>query len=110
MKKFVFFAFAAVLLMSCGGPGVQPMDNITLGQAFGHVAQSGVYWLFVIAAALALIVACVLISRGPGWTGQTFLVAFALLAVLLLAIFLRPCDVAANTTVEQAMRDKWLGY
>ena len=111
MRKLILFSLMAVLLMSCGGAGQLPTDNITFGTAWHHVSKSFGYWIFVIIA-IALIAGYVYrtAKSEDGWYGQSYLISFALLLILLFAIFFRPCEVAANTAVEQAARGVFIGY
>lgn len=117
MKKLLFFTLSmitAMLFISCGGAGLEPTDNITLGQAFDHVSKSFGYWVFIIlAAAIGGYVAFRVIKqyeKTQDWTTGNSLAIFAILVVLSLTIFMRPCEVAANTTVEQAARGVFIGY
>ncbi len=109
MKKVILFSLMAMFLMSCGGAGQQPDDYITFGRAWNHVAQSAGYWVFIVIA-LALVGGYIL-AAVKGWI-ETFSLPlmFALVGFLLFAIFFRPCEVAANTTVEQAARGVFIGY
>ena len=89
------------------------MENISLLEAFKHCAQSGSYWLWIVIATIIFIGGCVGLKKSydkDGWsTGKNY-VLFALLAILLSAIFFRPTDIAANTTKEQAARGVYIGY
>lgn len=109
MKKLILFAFTAMFLMSCGGAGQQPDDYITFGQAFNHVSKSFWYWFFIVVAILPPVVYIAAYYMGKIDEVDLRLL-FALLAVLLFAIFFRPCEVAANTTVAQAARGNYIGY
>lgn len=90
------------------------MENITLGQAFGHVAQSTSYWVWLIIASLLL--AGVVYKLIKGYASGDFdgrQVAFygiIALAIWAFALLMRPCEVAANTTKEQAARGVYIGY
>jgi len=109
MKKLILFAFTAMFLMSCGGAGQNPDDYITFGQAFSHVSKSFWYWFFIVLAILPPI--GYIAAYYMGKIDEVDLrLLFALLALLLFAIFFRPCEVAANTTVEQAARGVYIGY
>lgn len=114
MKKVILFALVAMFLMSCGGAGKAPEDYITLGQAFSHVAKSFGYWVWIIVVALGSSVFWFKFLKGkaghnPG-LGTTLPLMFATLLLLMIAIFMRPCEVAANTTVEQMLRGVYIGY
>lgn len=111
MKSIILFAICSIFLMSCGGAGNLPSDNITWGTAFNHVSKSGSYWFFI--AFITVILGLYIYGtqkKGDGWDGKAFLFAFLILAALMIAIFIRPSEVAANTTVEQAARGVWIGY
>lgn len=114
MKKLFLFAMFSIFLMSCGGAGQQPTDNITWGQAFNHVSHSLSYWLFIIIAAGVAVYG--------GWKiykaydakdidgGLFVMYAFLILALNLTVWLVRPSEVAANTTVEQMLRGVYIGY
>jgi hypothetical protein len=114
MKKLLLFSLCAVLLMSCGGAGHDPSDNITWGQAFNHVSHSFTYWLFVIITGLFLLLVTlgsVIQYKKGEIDGSAFAKrVFVALVIFAFAFFMRPCEVAANTTVEQAARGVWIGY
>ena len=113
MKKLILFMLSAVLLMSCGGASQKPSDNISFGQAFSHVSQSFTYWLFSILTTLAVIVFFPLAIKAnkKGVSGQALgVVAFVLMVLCAFAWLFRPAEVAANTTVEQALRGIYIGY
>jgi len=99
----------AMFLMSCGGAGQLPTDNITWGQAFNHVSQSFGYWIFIIIAAGVLGSYIFAVAKGKVDTLSLPLL-FGLVGFLLFTIFFRPSEVAANTTVEQAARGVFIGY
>lgn len=111
LKDIIIFALCSLFLMSCGGAGQLPDDNITWGTAFAHVSHSFGYWIFIIIFALVLGYYIYSVQKARnGWTGKEFLIAFGIFAALMIAIFIRPSEVAANTTVEQAARGVWIGY
>jgi len=111
MKKLISFFLFAVLLTSCGGAGVDPSDNITWGTAFNHVSQSFSYWLWIIiTVAAAAVYIFKITSSKEGWDLGRTIVLFVLLALLMTALMVRPSEVAANTTVEQAARGVFIGY
>jgi hypothetical protein len=114
MKSLLLFVMCSVFLMSCGGAGHLPTDNVSLGQAFGHVAQSFGYWVWVILTVIGTVVTLVISLKQYGnrdIDGKAFSLRMAVcIALLLLAVLMRPCEVAANTTVEQAARGAWIGY
>lgn len=113
MKKLILFAFTAMFLMSCGGAGQQPTDYITFGQAFNHVSQSFTYWLFVVltTAGTGLFFYKAIQANKSGADGRGLaLLAFVFIVLTAFAWLYRPCEVAANTTVEQAARGVFIGY
>ena len=104
----------AIFLMSCGGNGQQPTDYITFGQAFKHVSQSFDYWIWIIPATLLLLGGGYKLVKGYSdgeIEGKTVgFYGFVLVAINLCTWLIRPCDVAANTTVEQMLRGVYIGY
>lgn len=88
--------------------------NISLGWAFAHCATTGSYWLWIIIAVLASIAAAVILTRANNKSEVNpmvkMLVYFAIAVAILCSIFVRPCNVAANTTEEQAARGVYIGY
>lgn len=111
MKKMLLFSMFAIVFMSCGGSGQHPDDYITWGQAFNHVAHSFSYWFFIAVTVLAVAAYIIIVSKSDdGWNQGRVLVLFVLLALFLMALLMRPSEVAANTTVEQAARGVYIGY
>lgn len=111
MKRLLAFIPVLLIMVSCGGAGQLPTDNITWGSAFHHVSQSFGYWIFIILFAAVLGGYIFMVQKKKdGWDGKKFLIAFAIFAALMIAIFIRPSEVAANTTVEQAARGVFIGY
>lgn len=109
MKKLILFSLFAILLMSCGGAGKAPTDYITFGTAFGHVAKSFSYWLFILLASVPLI--SYIYAAASGKIDRfNLLLLFLFVTLFAFSIFFRPCEIAANTTVEQAARGAWIGY
>lgn len=115
MRKIILFAMASLFLMSCGGPGKNPDDLITWGQAWNHVSHSWGYWIPLLVVTLIggyFLVYRTIVKYKAGdidggaatWRFLAFVVAFAI------CLLIRPCEVAANTTVDQALRNKWIGY
>lgn len=113
MKKVILFALVSIFLMSCGGSGQNPDDYITFGQAFNHVSKSTSYWLFALILTAATvgywIYAGIANKKGADGKGLA-VIGFAITAACLFAWFFRPCEVAANTTVEQMLRGVYIGY
>lgn len=91
------------------------MDKtISLGQAFAHCASTTSYWVWI-----AIVLAFIAIGSFIMWkVSKTteingfvkIIVVFAFLAALFLSVFMRPCDVAANTSIEMAAKGHYLGY
>lgn len=98
------------LLSSCD-KGVAPNDNVGLSAAFGHVTSTGSYWLGI---AIAVVICLGIVfgmwkSYQKGGDINTIFVAL-IVAIMMFAIMMRPCEIAVNTTVEQAARGVWIGY
>jgi hypothetical protein len=114
MKNIILFALCATLLMSCGGAGHLPTDNVSWGQAFGHVSHSFWYWFFAVITFIVLAVnfyfSLESYAKGEIDGGQFALRLIVCLVIFAFAFLFRPCEVAANTTVEQAARNHWIGY
>ena len=114
MKNLILFLFAAMFLMSCGGAGKEPTDLITWGAAFNHCIKTTGYVVFLILSAVLLVGASVYSIKNyksGKWEGmKTTLVIALALAVFMCCLFIRPSEIAANTTVEQAARGAWIGY
>lgn len=87
--------------------------TISLGKAFAHCASTGSYWAWLGVALLIVIIGAIIIKKSlktSDWSTGHIIGIFGLLVILLLAIFLRPEDIAANTTEEQAARGVFIGY
>jgi len=88
--------------------------TISLGQAFAHCASTGSYWLWIVIALVASILTAVILTRANNKSEVNPMVKmaiyFAIAAAILCSIFVRPCSVAANTSVEAAARGNYLGY
>jgi hypothetical protein len=114
MKKLLMFSLVVMFLVSCGGKGQAPTDYITLGQAFGVVSHTFSYWLWLVVCAILFVaVAYTLIQsyrEDQEWSVGYSVVSFIITMLLLCAIFIRPCEIAANTTVEQLHRGGIIGY
>ena len=114
MKKLILFLFAAMFLMSCGGAGELPTDNISWGTAFNHCMTTTGYVVFLVLGAVVLAGASfysIKNYKSAKWDGmKTTLVIALALALFMCCLFIRPSEIAANTTVEQAARGAWIGY
>jgi hypothetical protein len=88
--------------------------NISLGQAFAHCASTDSYWIWIIIAVVVSITAGMILTRANSKSEVNpmvkMLVYFAIAALILCSIFVRPCTIAANTTQEQAARGVYIGY
>jgi hypothetical protein len=88
-------------------------EYITLGEAFNHCFGTTSYWVYLALGVLIFLVGILGLKKSydkEGWgTGKSF-VLFLLLGILLTSILLRPTDIAANTTKEQAVRGVYIGY
>jgi hypothetical protein len=113
MKKLLVFILFLVplFLLSCSVDGKDPSDTIGLGVAFGAVIKTSSYWIWLVAIIIIELVATYFIIRaihnGVEISNWVF---FVMLVVLALAIFMRPCEIAFNTTVEQYNRGVLIGY
>jgi purine-cytosine permease-like protein len=88
-------------------------ENITLGQAFSHCFGTTSYWIYLIIGIIIFLVGILGLKKSydkQGWSPEKSLVLFLLLGILLTAILLRPTDIAANTTKEQAAKGVYIGY
>jgi formate-dependent nitrite reductase membrane component NrfD len=88
--------------------------SITLGQAFAHCASTGSYWLwigialaFIIGTSIGMFVYSKKTEINPI---VKIALVFAMVAALFCSIFIRPCDVAQNTSQAAAARGHYLGY
>jgi len=92
------------------------MDKtISLAQAFAHCAGTASYWEWIIGTLILGIGGFLGIrwfeqknNKDLGGIELLWIVAFVF--ALGIAIFSRPTNVAANTTVEEAARGEYLGY
>lgn len=90
------------------------VKSISLSQAFAHCASTGSYWWglgIVLAIVIAVIIGIIVFEKSAEVNPfvKMFLV-FACMAAILMAVFMRPCDVAANTSEEMAAKGHYLGY
>lgn len=90
------------LITSCGNSGT-PNENVGLAAAFGHVASTGSYWAGIAFAVVlcAGIIYGMVSSYRKGRDNNPVFVAL-IVAILMFAIMMRPCELAVNTNVEQA--------
>lgn len=85
--------------------------TISLSHAFSHCASTGSYWLWIGICFLLVAGSFIFISVNKKLE-QKAKYAFVIIPVILLfiSIFLRPVEVAANTTEDQAARGVYIGY
>ena len=88
------------------------METISIFKAFGEVMSHGSYWLWLfmalaVCAATYFFVLKEDIEKG-GWTMYTILISFACIVLFFAALLIAPCEMAANTTVEQAARGVYI--
>lgn len=107
MNKLIGFLILSLFVMGCG-VATNPEDNITFQQAFNHVAKNFSYWLFIGLSVVPAAVYIFLYYRGK-IDEVDLKVLFGLLVLLMIAIFIRPAEIAANTTVEMASRGVFIG-
>lgn len=98
------------LFSSCD-KGIAPNDEVGVAAAFGHVTTTGSYWVgigiaLVICAAIAF--AMFKAYQKGGDINITFIAV--IVAIMMFAILMRPCELGVNTSVEQAARGVWIGY
>lgn len=114
MKKLILFALTAMFLMSCGGEGLLPTDNITWGTALGYCMTTASYWIFLVLGVVAFVAALYLSIkkyRNADWDGmKATLVTAGGFVIFCCCFFIRPSEIAANTTVEQFARGVVIGY
>ena len=88
--------------------------NISLHAAFAHCASTGSYWLWIVIAVVASIIALFLLTKANNKTEVNplvkIIVYFAVAAAILCSIFVRPTSVQANTSEAMAARGHYLGY
>lgn len=113
LKLICLFAFACLFLMSCVAPvGGEP--TISLGTAIRYcfTTTSYVVW-FAFTTIVSLIIIYALIKsyrEEMEWSkGHNIFLAISI-ALFLAGLLIRPCEIAANTTVEQFSRGVIIGY
>lgn len=94
---------------------MNPNQSISFSTAFAHCASTGSWWLslgitVIILAALwiALEIEAKKANFDPSVVEKVLLVVTVF--ALGLAILMRPCEVAANTSIASAAKGMWLGY
>lgn len=109
----LLFLLLSVGLMSCGSTTGDPFrDNITFGQAWGHVIGFTSYWVwFGLSFIPGIAYVMYLSGFGPFKSlnpdkdvdANSFIV-FICVALIAAALLIPPAECAANTTIEQASR------
>jgi hypothetical protein len=92
---------------------MNPNAHISLGQAFAHCACTGSYWLWLAIAIIicgATIYFAIKSLKTSDIGAEHIILLFALLAIMALAVFLRPTEVCQNTSVSEAARGIYIGY
>ena len=90
------------------------MENITINEAFAHVAKSPAYWVWLIVAFVFCV--GVIYKAAKGYINgdvegrQVAFYGIIAIAIFMFAALFRPCEIAANTTKEQAARGVYIGY
>lgn len=101
-----------LVLASCG-VHTDPSDNISFGQAFHYCTTLGGYWGWIVAAGLIAAIGGFLLyrkyQRDQDWSKGMSGVLFVLVGLILAAFLYLPAEIAANTTVEQAIRGVYIG-
>lgn len=90
-----------------------PSANISLARAFKHCASTTSYWIWLIILGIVSIGGAIFIiinSQTNGWQSGHQWGMGGCAVVLACAILMRPVEVAANTTNEQADRGVFIGY
>jgi len=111
MKNLLLFTLCALFLMACGthGTGDPERDTISIGTAFGIVAKSWSYWVFIFLSLLPA--AYYLMQYYRGKIEEVDLkVLFGCLVLISFAVFFRPCEIAANTSITAFNRGNIIGY
>lgn len=86
------------------------MKNITWGQAFEHCIHTGSYATFLLIGIIVFIFAIVYALKwAPTWKEGVIAIGVALF-FFFLCLFMRPSEVAANTSVDNAAKGVYLGY
>lgn len=107
----------ALLLASCGSTTGDPFrDNITFGQAWGHVIGFTSYWVWLGLSFIPGIAYCLYMAGV--WPFHTLnpkkeaeikgIIVFVCVALIAAALLIPPAECAANTTIEQASRDVFI--
>jgi len=115
MKKFLqFLSVCMILFVACScGTATDPNANITFQQAFSHCLTITSYITFAIIGTIigvGSIIGSAISNKNQGGSGKT-VALFAVGIIIIACVWLiRPCEVAANTTVEQANRGVWIGW
>jgi hypothetical protein len=84
---------------------------ITFKQAFSYCATQPTYWIWVGISMFIFLLGFTALKRKRGdWEWSDSVILFLLFGLLLTSIIYRPLEVKANTTIEQALRDSYIGF
>lgn len=89
-------------------------QSISIGMAFAHCASTSSYWWGIVIVIAFLIAGWIVIekfiakSQDPSNAEKVWMVVC--LFAIGVAVFMRPCEVAVNTSIEMAARGHYLGY
>lgn len=111
MKSLLMFLIMSFFLISCGthGTGNAEVDTISLGTAFGIVAKSFSYWLFIVLSLIPTVVYLFLYYKGKV-EEVDLKILFGCVVLISLAVLMRPCEIAANTSLAAFERGNIIGY
>lgn len=90
--------------------------SISLALAFHHCASTSSYWVWLAIVLAICAIGWVAIfayaNKNPQWEPNSVKLVWGVVCLFAvgLAVFSRPCDVAANTSVIMAAHNQWLGY
>lgn len=90
------------------------MKTISFGQAWAYcfTTTSYVLWLIVAAIVAGTILFALFkdYKKNQDWSGMHNVFLFIAVAIMFVALLIRPAEIAANTTVEQFERGVIIGY
>lgn len=98
------FILLTIGFASCGKTTGDPyVDNITFGQAWGHVAKFASYWWWLAGSIVPLAAYLLYLGFNKNSRANSWLL-FGFIGLFLFALLMPPGECAANTTIEQAAR------
>ena len=107
---FLLTLFCLFAVIGCSAQTVtpDPNANITLGMAFDHCIGTASYVIWLIIATVVCVGIILYIAfKTPD---ATLPLVFVALFILRMAVFMRPIDVANNTTYQMAENNQYIGY